>query len=683
MTRHLHARGAVAIWLSALALVAVPSCAPPEAASAFVRMDFARTDSVFDAPFPSADLVDADGTVRVDGLPAPGRAEIVAQIEEALVGLHGFGATAAIHFALSEPPDTTMLPFRVPASDTEAVVQIVDVDPDSPNLGERIPFELYYADDAGPFGHHEHMLTALPVQGWPLRASTTYAVVILDTLLTETARRYTPTDAMRALRDDRAPDGISAAAGEAYTHAVVQLRAHDVDVDHVVGMTVFRTQDPTGVLSRALDSVRGRDALTLDAPFTLETTYPDYCVYRSTIHVPVYQAGDPPYASTGGGWVFDQTGALVVQHMEQANILLTLPRRAMPTDGFPLVTLVRTGAGGDRPLVDRGIDTERHAGATPGTGPAMHFAREGIAGVQIDGPHGGLRNVTGGDEQFLVFNIENPTALRDNLRQSALELDLLIDLLGTLNVDTSGCADLVSSSGTAHIDVRQLALMGHSMGASIAPLAAAFEPRYRALILSGSGASWTENVIYKQSPLQVRPLAQGLLGYTGANARTLREDDPVLNWLQWAGEEADAAVYAPLLIRESGGQPRHILMFQGIVDTYILPAIANPMTIATGLDLAGPALDRDEPRLAAYQSVLDVLPLRERVQQSFPVTANLPVEGGSSVTGAVVQHLEDGIEDGHEIMWQLPDAQTQYRCFLRTFLRDPAPSIVDPAVGCP
>ena len=90
----------------------------------------------------------------------------------------------------------------------------------------------------------------------------------------------------------------------------------------------------------------------------------------------------------------------------------------MPTDGFPLVTLVRTGAGGDRPLVDRGIDPMRHAGATPGTGPAMHFAHEGIAGAQIDGPHGGLRNITHSDEQFLVFNIQNPTALRDNLFQN-------------------------------------------------------------------------------------------------------------------------------------------------------------------------------------------------------------------------------------------------------------------------
>ncbi len=644
-------------------------------------MDFARSTSIFDAPFPSADLVDADGIVDVTGLPSPGHQTIVAQVEAALVGLHGFGTTSAIHFQLSEPPTTTLITLRPDPTDNTEVVQLVDVDPDSPDVGTRIPIELYYTDDAGPFGANAHLLTALPLQGWPLRASTTYAVVVLDTLLTATGNRYTPSASMRNLRDHGAPAGLNAATGATYVAAVQQLQMHHVDVDHVVGMTVFRTQSPTAVFERGLESVRGRDTITLDAPFTLETTYDAYCVYHTTAHVPVYQSGTPPYSTEGGGWRFDETGALMLDHTEQANVLLTLPRVTMPTDGFPLVTLVRTGAGGDRPLVDRGIDTGEHTGSTPGTGPAMHFAAEGIAGVQIDGPHGGLRNITMGDEQFLVFNIQNPTALRDNLRQSALELDLLVDLLSSLEVDASGCAGLTTHAGTAHIDVRQLALMGHSMGASIAPLAAAFEPRYRAIVLSGAGASWTENIMYKESPLDVRPIAAGLLGYR--TTHPLREDDPVVNWLQWAGEEADAAVYAPLLVRHASGQPRHILMFQGIVDTYITLPIANAMTIATGLDLAGPVLDRNDPRTAPFQSITEILPLRGRGAHAFPVTANLTSDEGAMVTGAVVQHMQDGIEDGHEVMWQLPDAQTQYRCFLRTFLRDAAPSIVDPAVGCP
>ena len=660
-----------------------------------ILMDFTRPTSIFDAPFPSADLVDATGVVQLDRLPPGGRIAIVDQIHQALLGHHGFGATSAIHFQLTVAPTMSFDRMRIAASDASAVVQIVDVDPSSPSVGTRIPLELYYADDAGPFGARAHLLTALPTQGWPMRASTTYAVIVLDSLVPATGGQYVPSPAMTALRAGSAPTTLGTTAGTTYTDAAAQLRMHGVDLGHVIGMTVFRTQDPTAVFSRGLQSVRGRDMITFDAPFAIDTNpsdptytgiYPNYCVYHTTAHVPVYQTGTPPYETSGGGWAFDATGGLLLDHTEQANVLVTLPRTTMPTDGFPLVTLVRTGAGGDRPLVDRGIQPGEGMASPPGTGPAVHFAAEGIAGIQIDGPHGGLRNITHMDEQFLVFNIENPTALRDNLRQSALELDLLVDALASVHLDASLCPGLVTSTGQAHIDTRHLALMGHSMGASIAPLAAAFEPRYGAVVLSGSGASWIENVIYKESPLPVRTIAEGYLGYTGADAHVLREDDPVVNWLQWAGEESDAAVYAPFLIRDAGGAPRHILMFQGIVDTYILPEIANPMTITTGLDLAGPAIDRTSTTLTsmpAFQSVIDVLPLRGRMQQSFPVSANIPVPGGGTVTGAVVQHMQDGLEDGHEVMWQLPDAQTQYRCFLRSYLQDPAPSIVDPAVGCP
>jgi len=34
----------------------------------------------------------------------------------------------------------------------------------------------------------------------------------------------------------------------------------------------------------------------------------------------------------------------------------------------------------------------------------MHFAQVGWAAVEVDGPLGGLRNTTGGDEEYLVFN---------------------------------------------------------------------------------------------------------------------------------------------------------------------------------------------------------------------------------------------------------------------------------------
>ncbi len=365
----------------------------------------------------------------------------------------------------------------------------------------------------------------------------------------------------------------------------------------------------------------------------------------------------------GGRWGADDAAP----HRESSRLFVTLPRRAMPAEGFPVVVFIRTGGGGDRPLVDRGVRGRDGMVLVPGTGPAREFAREGFAGASWDGPHGGARNVSRGDEQFLMFNVSNLGALRDNVRQSALEAVLLVDALRDLRVDASACPGLSAPGGVARLDPSLMALMGHSMGASIAPLAVAFEPRYRALLLSGAGASWIENVVHKQRPIAIRPFAEALLRYNGTGAR-LDVDDPSLTMLQWALEASDVA---PFAARASAG--RHVFMTQGIVDRYILPPIANAASLSLGLDLAGPALDATEARLAAFDPLARLLPLRGLAAPRAPSRPT-----GRASPRAVRQYREDGVEDGHEVAFQTEAAKRDYRCFLRGLARG-APAV--PAAG--
>ncbi|GAB4216159.1 MAG: hypothetical protein OHK0013_42350 [Sandaracinaceae bacterium] len=652
--------------LLSVSLAVVTSCAEPSAGPV-VAMRF-DDPHVFAAPFPSEHLRRADGTLELSSLPRGNRVAIVDQIHEALSQMTGFGTTSAIHLSLDVPLDPASLPTGIVE---EGVVELIDVE-----RGTRAPIRLFFVEDGGPFGA-ENVLTALPVQGMPLRGEALYALVVRRGLRAADGRLFDRAPALEALARGQAPAGLAGDALAAYREAFAALGAHALDPDSVIAMSAFRTQDPTRSLRRAVQTTSF--AVTPEAPFEPAEIFDDYCVYRTTMRMPVYQAGEPPYLTTGGAWVWNDDGTLALQREEEANVWVTLPRRPMPAEGFPLTVLVRTGAGGDRPLVDRGPRAVAHGPSiAPGTGPAMDFARIGWAGLQVDGPHGGLRNVSMGDEQFLVFNIQNPTALRDNLRQSALELVLLARALDDLVIDASACPGLEEPA--AHFDVAHVALMGHSMGASIAPLAAAFEPRYHGLILSGAGASWLENVLYKESPLATRPIAETLLGYTRIR-RTLREDDPVLSLLQWAGEEADAAVYAPLLLRDAPpGQARHILMFQGIVDTYIPPQVANALTLALGIDLAGQALDVTSEELVDAPSVLEVLPLRGRSDLPYPVVQNLAV-ADERVTAVVAQHLDDGIEDGHETMWQTQPPRAQFRCFLDTMMED-RPVVPGPMAPC-
>ncbi|HTM22580.1 MAG TPA: hypothetical protein VL172_18790, partial [Kofleriaceae bacterium] len=412
--------------------------------------------------------------------------------------------------------------------------------------------------------------------------------------------------------------------------------------------------------------------------FVRTDLFDDFCVYQSTLPMPDYQAGEPPFDDPpSGAWVFDG-GAPVYQRAEQARIVITLPRAPLPADGYPVVVFVRTGGGGDRPQVDRGQHDADGNTLEPGEGPARYFARAGYAAIEVDGPHGGLRNVTGGDEQFLIFNVQNLYALRDNVRESAMELALMAEVAGTLGVDASDCPPAgTGDPGPAAVvfDGNHTALMGHSMGATIGPLAVAVQPGFGALILDGAGGSWIENIMYKQKPIALHGLFERLLGHPIGG---LRGDDPVLTLAQWALESADPPAYARTLLGQpaASGDPRRILMHQGIVDDYILPRIANATSLSLQLDLAGEELDTiDDPRLADQLPLGPLLPLSGRSAVALPAAGNL-----------VIQHLEDGVEDGHEVTFQTDDPKHQYQCWLASWLSDgtpTAPAGADRDAPCP
>jgi pimeloyl-ACP methyl ester carboxylesterase len=460
--------------------------------------------------------------------------------------------------------------------------------------GPAHPVRARFYEDARPFGA-KNLLAVLPVQGVPLLANTKYVAMVKRSL------------------GDLQPAESEAPVGE----------------DDLAGWTVFTTGDPTASLARAVEAI---DALpAFEGPFVLRETRQHFLVYSSTISMPI---------------VFQNSSD---ESEERARVFLTVPRTPKPAGGYPVLVFVRTGGGGDRPMIDRG--RRAVAGGEPvEDGPALQAALAGFAGLSIDGPHGGpLRNVSNQDEQFLVFNFLEPAALRDNILQSAYELVIAARLLDGI--------ELAGDGEGALLDTEHVAIMGHSMGATIAPLAIAFEPKYRAAILSGAGASWIENLIHKEKPLVVRPLAEQLLDYPSKN-RVLDELDPVLTIVQWAVEPADPQVYA------ARAGDRHILMLQGIVDHYILPPIANALSLSLGLDLAGASLDRANAETARFPALESQLSLVGKN------TITLPVRGNQGVTTrVVVQVAEDGVEDGHEVVFQLGAPKTMYGCFLESFAR--------------
>jgi len=653
-------------------LFVVLSCASPQAAPGIsVRMHFERA-SLYDAPFPSDDLVRDDGSVAIEAFPNPAGIALVDQ-GKALVASHarGFAQNGAVYFTLDGTIDTERLPDLVATTTPGASAFLIGVTPGAPDYLVRYPVTVRFELDGGPFGE-PHMLSMLPLQGVPLRKQTTYAAVITRALGVQ------PSDEMTAIANGTRPAAMPQRAFGEYRAALASLAQAGVQTRDIAGLSVFTTDDPTGELDRVLGDMLAQPPPQPDTPFVRTDLFDDFCVYESTLPMPDYQAGSPPYdfADGGGAWVIDASGTPVVQRTEEAGLVVTIPRSAMPTNGWPIVHFVRTGGGGSRPLVDRGPQATTGGPAlAPGTGPALWFAKAGFAGASVDGPHEGIRDLTHGNEDYEIFNIFNPAALRDNIRESAVEYALFAHVLASLQLDVSDCPGATPS--TARFDASKIALMGHSMGSTIAPLVLSAEPMYRAAVLSGAGASWIENIVWKQQPLDVRAVFELLLGYRSSD-RTLEEDDPILTLFQWAEEPADPLVYTRAMADgPPGASPPHVLMEQGIVDHYILPPIANATSLSLRLDLVDPPLDGANSELVAdgAPTLESELLFSNRAQIALPVSGNRVATGGAHVTAVVVQHPGDGVEDGHEVIFQTDPPKREYRCFLQTWAAGQLPRV--------
>lgn len=658
-----------------------------------VMMDFSRSGWLT-APFPSDDLRRADGTIDVSTFPTYGIPSVL-QVVSLVNQAHGFSQTGGVFFALTGALNTSNLPTLNDSVKDDSAIFLISVDKKSPDYLKRYPIQVSFAPNGGIYGA-QNMLSIVPLQGKPLRPGTTYAAVVLKSVQDANNQSLGVSPTMKSLAS-KAKDGqagLSASAYDEYQDALEALAKAHVSRDAIAGIAVFTTDSPLdqfkivkdAILSQPLPKTSGwtRDTSCASGlPGTCD--FATFCVYKTTIQMPDYQQ---PYQGyfinfnglfplvAGGGWNFDSHGQLGAPRYETATIYATVPKMAMPHDGFPTSVFIRTGGGGDRPLVDRGRSSAPfyyppyYNADVPGTGPASYLAQAGFAGLQVDGPLGGLRNPTGdpNQEDALMFNVFDLTSIRDVIRESAVELVLFAHIASTLSIDASDCQGF--SGGPVKFDMSKSNLMGHSMGATVLPLAFAFEPAYKTAILSGAGASWIANELFKVLPV---PILTGAEQLTGDSSITM--GDPILTMIQWSLEPADALIYTDSILQNPiKKHPRSVLMEQGIVDLYITPPIANAISLSLGLDLAGQEIDQNiqlAPWIPPFTSLGDLLQFSGRRTIALPAQGNWrgddqDKDDGSAVTAVVVQHPSDGIQNAHEILFQTDAPKKEYMCFLKS-----------------
>jgi hypothetical protein len=644
-----------------------------------VRMSFAREHGLYDAPFPSDELRKPDGTIALDKIPNPDHIDLIDQGLKLLQTQKGFATSAGIYFQVSAPLDVTKLPDLAGSMSADSPIFLVAVDTGAADFMQRRPINVAFYDDGGPFGA-SNLLSLVPLQGWPMLPSATYAAVVTTRVVDKSGHALGPSPELEQLVAGKMPPGMSADGFASYSRALGVLKS--AGITNLAALAVFTTGDPSAEMGLVRADMLSRP-LPSPSPFVKNPAdvSPSFCVFESQIDMPDYQDGTTPFSTSGGQWQFDANGKPILQRMSASHVALTIPTTPMPANGYPVVVFITIGSGGDRGVVDRGpCATEDFTVAiNPDTGPALEFAKAGFAGIEVDGPVTGLRN-PGGDmaaEALEFFNFQNAAALRDNVRETAAELMLFAHVLPGIT------APSCNGSTTVKLDTSHIAIFGHSNGAWVAPIAMSYEPMYGAGILSGAGASYIANIMDKQKPLKVRPLAEIVLNYN-AIQRDLTPNDPGLMLVQWGAEPSDPQVYDRRIILspQAGAQPRNILMVQGIVDHYILPSIANSTSLAMGLDLGGPALDgmNAEEQMLMQPSIATMLPLTGGKQLTLPAKGNA---GNGAATALVVQHNGDAIEDGHEVIYQTDAPKHQYRCFLQTWAQGVPTVPADGAVDDP
>lgn len=656
-----------------LALLTFSACAPidettsgePSAHSTYVVPDSLEALSettFFDHPWPS-DLRKEQGSVRLAGYPNPRKSALLAQYVDAMSGvLDGFSPVAAGFARFSAPLDATTLP----ASPLEALsptssVQLIDIDPASPDHGKRQLINLSFRAEEGVY-IRDNTLAYMPTVGFPLRPHTRYAFVVTDSIRTSDGQPVAPSDDLKQVlglvpttRD------ATRAAKEASADSLAELSAAGIDPKHIVQLALFTTNDPTEETFAARDVIEAEvapptihpDGLSLLASNAALDEYVG--VYGPS---PNFQEGKLPFAKYGDGGAFKmEAGRPTPYNSFDLRFSLTVPNQArcpMPVDGYPII-LYAHGTGGDyRTYVSNGM--------------ARALAQKCMATMGVDQIfHGTRPGADAGNVEILFFNFQNVVAARHNTRQSALDEVQRARLFTKSHVTIP--ASVSATAADIHFDASKLMFLGHSQGGLNGPLYLAADDSARGAVLSGSSSVMSITLLEKTEPKpDVSALVKRLLFALGDEEQG--EVDifhPEISLIQTLVDVVDPINYARYenLAPRAGFAAKSTYMTEGINpdglgDSYAPPHGIEAQALAMGLPLSLPAQR----------------PIAESAWGG-PQPVTVPPEGLSGnlangqASGVLAQWAVPDGEDGHFVMFDVPAARAQAVQFLRNLADDP------------
>jgi len=613
------------------------ACADP--VTAVFAVPAADGGDFYSLPFPNDLWRRADGTLDLSRFPT--NSLLIDSYRTAAEELDGFGLNQAIYARFEGELDPASLPTPAESTGDRASVYLVDVDPGSPDRGQRVPVEVHFHAKAtqtlGP-----NYLAVRPYPGFGLASGTTYAVVITDRVRSAGGGDARAPAAFRALLDGKGDAGVAAV----YQPLLAWLdEPGGDDRGDVASAAVFTTQRATSIAAAIRKGVFAAPAPVATGVMEM-TGMPDprFRLFTGAYSAPNFQRGEVPYRSAPDGKIsVGPDGAAIAQRMEPMRFGLSVPTGTMPAAGWPLA-IYQHGTGGDYLTFVEDAT-------------AAVLAAQGIAVISTDQVLHGQRN-PGGDPEIDFFNFVNPYAMRDNSLQGAADAWSQLRLALGLAIP--------DPPRTIRIDPLKVFFFGHSQGGATGPSFVALEPTLKGAVLSGTAGLLLLSLLYKTSPLDIPMLLQTFL-----RDDPVDEDNPSLALCQMWFERADGINYAPLMVRRPGQAPdggrlapRNVFQTEGFTDTYTPNPALEAMAVAIGGDLV---------RVPDQQDVPGLTELRGRAVLAPPFANN-----AGTVTAVLAQYKAPPGDDGHFVVFDVPLAVRQSGEFLGTLARTGTATIIGP-----
>jgi alpha-beta hydrolase superfamily lysophospholipase len=504
----------------------------------------------FAAPFPDDARRDPDGTVSFDGFPNPA-VTLVADYLERAEGLEGFGTASPIWLPFDGMLDPDAMPTPEGSLAEDASVFLLDVDPTSPHWLERIPVQWEQWDYDGSYYFEPGLLAVSPLYGFPLRPSTTYAVVVTTAV---------------AKRNPDWHEGWADREALAAALDTIGLRPEEVAV-----ATTFTTQDPLEEMRRLTWFLREAvGPVPASLPVELVDERQAYTAWRTHYQSPVFTFGEAPYTLEGGEFRFDDAGTPQIARFDDLRLAVCVPNDLEePAGGWPVVVF-QDGTGGWY----RGFCNSDSALEI-----ANRLGLAGFVGLGIDQPLHGIRPGADTANDLTHFNIVNPDSATTNFRQGALDAVYL-----THSLAARPQVFPTPDGGAITLDPDRVYFMGHSQGGLTGALATPFfGDDVKGSMLSGAGGVLGITVVERKDPLDFTEIVVALAKL--GDREPLTPAHPVLGLVQTLVEVTDPVNYAPYWYSQRGDwgwqAPVPVLLTNGTDDQ------ATPWETALALATAG------------------------------------------------------------------------------------------------